>query len=330
MRISRNFLLLGAWTLSGLFLIWLLFALSSVSLSDAIAAFRSTPLWMFAAVIALTFVYLVLGTLKWRVAARNLSEPTRDPGSLRLLELTTLGEFFGQIIPTQVSMLLVRWFLMDRDNRASGYAVRATFFEQVFDLLLLICGSLATIAYFILDISAVRLLVVFFCFLAIGFILLRPIFRLATNVFGILAELRTFSRFSRTVYDGLKKISSAPRGVMLLLCNYSLARLAVAVARAVLVIWFFVPSVSGWLIFFASPAIGLLVALPISPAGLGVAEWSWSAVLIMGGAAAPAAAIAALSLRLVNLVSLSVLVLMTTLARKWRDQHHTASGQADD
>jgi uncharacterized membrane protein YbhN (UPF0104 family) len=86
--------------------------------------------------------------------------------------------------------------------------------------------------------------------------------------------------------------------------------------RAAVVFAVFAPQTKSWLVFVASPPVALLTSLPIAPAGLGVAEWTWSALLLLGGTAAPVAASAALNLRLANAVALLVIVSALPIGRR--------------
>lgn len=314
----KRILWLAAWTFAGLFLIWLLFRWQSVPFADVMTTIGTVPWWILVAVTGLTFANKVVGMLKWRTAARYLADPTAaDPGAMRLIELTTLGSVFGQVIPIQVSTLLVRWFLMDRDSRRSGYVVGATFFEQAFDLILLSGGTAAALAVLLLDLPAGAALATLLAVVLVTLVLLRPVLRALGHLVRALARLGLAADYLDRAEAGVFRAAAAPGSVILALSGYSLLRLVIVGLRAVVVIAWFAPSAAPWLIFVASPAIGLLTALPILPGGLGLAEWSWSAVLISNGAGASEAVIAALNLRIVAIIALTVLALALALARLW-------------
>jgi uncharacterized membrane protein YbhN (UPF0104 family) len=136
------------------------------------------------------------------------------------------------------------------------------------------------------------------------------------------SALRLGSRFSARLFgalaaapegmlgqmaEALERAGRAPAGVMAGLVGLSAARLVVVTLRAVAVALVFVPEVSPVLVAAAYPAAGLVQALPFTPAGLGLAEWSWTGLLVLAGAMAPAAAMAALAFRAVNVIALTLL-----------------------
>ncbi len=295
---------LAAWSGVGLALIWLLFSRLGITLGEAMSSVTQAPLWLFAVVGLLTLANKIIGTLKWKVSARYLAQPVDGPGFWRLVEMTNLGALFGQFIPVQLSTLLVRWFLLDRKARSSGHVIGATFFEQAFDLILVSSGAVAGIAAFGLGLTPAGVVGTFFGVVGITVVALRPLMRIASVICSAGARVALLSRVCEGAAAGFARAAAAPTSVVLTLAGYSLARLIVVGLRAVVVMAVFAPSTLSWLVFAATPAVSLITALPITPGGLGVAEWTWSAVLVAGGTTAASAALAALALRLVTFVTM--------------------------
>jgi len=297
-----------ASTSLGIFLIWLLFSSFSLSAQDAFTALLSTPLWLYAVVICCTFSNQVVGALKWQVAAQHVAQPNAGPSFFRMVELTTLGALFGQLIPVQLSTLLARWFLVGREVRGSGYAARATIYEQTFDLILIIAGTAGGLAVIVLSLQPATGLVTMACVVGAFLLGLRRCLRGIAAVFRAMQDRGLWVRVAAPATEGFSRAALARVGTLGVLSLLSLLRLVLVGVRAVAVLAFFAPETASLLVFTASPGIALLSALPIAPAGLGMAEWSWSAILVLGGTAAPVAAVAALTVRLTNVVALLVVV----------------------
>jgi glycosyltransferase 2 family protein len=305
---SRKWVLMSAWTGAGFLLILLLFRTLDVSFAKAAEALLSTPVWLFVAVASLTFANQIVGTLKWQAAARYFATPVATPGFLRLVELTSLGAFFGQFVPVQISTIVARWLLLGREAREGGHVFKASIFEQVFDLVLVLGGSIAGIA--VLATGQPPNTAIAFFLGSVGLLLLffGPIARFAALVCAWISGLWVLEGAARRTSTAFAQIADAPSAIVLVLASYSLVRLILVGLRAVLVLLVFAPDTASWLVFVASPGISLLSALPLMPAGIGVAEWSWSAILIMGGTGASVAVVAALNVRLINMVALIVIV----------------------
>ena len=318
---SRVFVL-SAWTAFGLALIGALFWTLDVSLGQVIAAALSTPPLAFFTVVILTFLNKVVGMLKWRAAARHIADPGEVPSALRMIELTALGAFLGQLLPLQVATLLSRWLLLDSSGRKSGLAVRATIFEQVFDLIILTGGTVAGLLMLILGLSMTGAFGALVGVVGILLVFFRPLLRFGVWSLRRLERVQALSGFCGTAAAGFSRAADAPWAVVFSLCSYSLARLVLVGLRAVVILGVFAPTTAAWFVFVASPGIGLLTALPVTPAGLGVAEWTWSAVLVLGGTTASVAAIAAVNVRLVGMLAQLLVVFAVSAARYLSEQYH--------
>jgi hypothetical protein len=224
------------------------------------------------------------------------------------VELTTFGEFFGQLVPVQLSTLVVRWVFLGREIRTSGFVARATVFEQTFDLILVIAGSVAAVAVIGLGLGPPAGLAVLAFLVAISLLALRACLRTGANIFRGLVQRHIWRGIAGAMSEGFGHAAAAPSAVLATLSLYSLLRLILVALRAMAVLAVFAPVTASWLVLLASPPIALLTTLPVAPAGLGVAEWSWSAVLVHGGTAVSVAAVAALAVRLTNIVALLVIV----------------------
>lgn len=311
----RKGMMLSTWSLLGFTLIILLFRALGVSFAEAFAAVCKTPVWCIAVVVALTLLNKIVGMLKWRVAASHIADQVEMPSALRMIELTALGAFLGQVLPLQVATVLSRWLLLDKSGRESGLAVRATFFEQVFDLIILMSGTVAGVLALSLGLPLLGTLGALIGVLALSLTFLRPAIRLGAVTLRISARISLLERHCEAAASGFDRAEKAPRETLFALCVYSLARLVLVGLRAVAILAVFAPMTASWLVFVASPGISLLTALPVTPAGLGVAEWSWSAVLALNGTTATVAAIAAVNVRIVGMIGQLIVVVGVSFVR---------------
>ena len=301
---QSRYVWLALWTCVGFGLVWGLLASLGLTLTDVWYSLRATPLWVWVSVAALTLINKTVGTLKWQCAAKYLARPVEGLAFWRLVELTNLGALFGQFIPVQLSTLLVRWFALGREARATGQVVGATFFEQSFDLILVLAGTLVAMSAILLALSPIQALGVFVAVVGATLLMLRPVLGLVARLFRAGQAVSALRRTFESAEAGFLRAADAPASVICSLVGYSTLRVVIVGLRAVVVMAAFVPEIASWQVFIATPAVSLLTALPTTPAGLGVVEWSWSAILVLSGATAAAGAIAALSLRLVTFATM--------------------------
>lgn len=314
---ARSFWLV-LWMAGGLGLIYLMLRYLGVSLVEVLAALREAPIWMYVSVTVLTFANQIVGALKWRTAARWLATEKKEPSLFQMVETTSVGSFFGQIIPPQISAVMARWIIAQPEERRGGWAVKSTIFEQMFDLLVLVCAGLAGLSMFMLHVSGAAAVGVVLLSLVVGLAGLRIGLGVGWRLCLAAARLPIGQALLLNAADSFAHAYAAPRRVSVKLSLWSLLRLLLLALRAVVIAVVFAPAASPLLVAAGYPAVGLIAALPITPAGLGVMEWSWSGVLIASGAAAPNAAIAALGLRLVSLVSLTVIMALFAVLRLLR------------
>lgn len=314
---SRSFWLV-LWMAGGLGLIYLMLRYLGVSLSEVLVALREAPVWMYMAVTVLTFANQIVGALKWRTAARWLATGKKEPSLFQLVEITSVGSFFGQIIPPQISAVIARWIIAQPEERRGGWVVKSTIFEQMFDLLVLVCVGLAGFSMIMLDVSGGAALGVVLLSFGVGLAGLRLGLKVGGRLCLAASRLPFGQALLANAAESFAQAYAAPRRVSVKLSLWSFLRLLLLALRAVVIAIVFAPAASPLLVAAGYPAVGLIAALPITPAGLGVMEWSWSGVLIASGAAAPNAAIAALGLRLVSLASLTVIMALFAALRLLR------------
>ena len=315
-------ILMALWLMAALSLVALLFRMLGVTPWDVGRMIGATPPWLFVAVFAITLTNLVIGVARWQTAKAWLSPASPPVAFGTLLGATTWGALLGQVTPPQLSMSVARWIAVR--NRAS---VGVTLYEGLFDLVALGSGAIAGIAILELNLGSSVSVVLFILASLAGCLSVRK----AMSAGHLLC--RHFSRvgsrgmvLAATLADAFERASRAPLKTLMILSAWSFARVMLLSVRALLVATAFLDHFNGVTVLIGYPVIGLIKGLPVLPAGLGIAEWTWTGLLVLAGAAAPAAAITAVALRVVNLAALATVMLVLlavravrTMASTWRE-----------
>ena len=312
MKARRVWLTISA--LAAAALVVILFHVVGATGRDVVDALLGAPLWMLAALTFLTGANKLIGAAKWGAAARWLAPDARAPRFWRRVELTAIGSLFGQLAPVQLANAAVRW-LEARGRGEGGDAVGATLYEQVFDLIALIafgaCGAAilwlapsAPVALALLAATAAVSLAAFGFGCRVAAVLCR---RVGDRIGGAPFLDRAGEAFARA--------AAAPFPVSARLFAWSSLRVAATAGRLVVAVIVFAPAASPLLAAAGYPLAGLALAAPIFPAGIGLAEWTLSGLLVLAGAAASAAAVTAVAFRLANLASLIVVLALLAGAR---------------
>ena len=291
-----------------------LFRSAGVETGDLIDGLFALPIWAFAAICVMTFSNKFLGAYKWRTAVRWF-DPGRDmPPVIQMAEATAWGSLFGQIVPPQVGSAAARWYMFRAHG--AGFVVGTTIYEQAFDLIILLSAAIA--GYFALTYADTMLSAgaIFALTVLATVSLAKPILRLTARIFGWLADtLAAGQTVADTLAKAFRKASDAPYSVVLKLCLWSTARLVLLIGRTAAVAVPLLPGVGLLPIAAGYPVAGILTALPILPAGIGVAEWTWTGFLVLGGASLTMAAVVAVLFRIVNLMSLLVAIAIFAVLR---------------
>ena len=304
MTVKRIALIAGSLILP-LALMVLLFGVLGVTLDELAGSLARTPAWLFAAVLMITFANQAISVVRWRAAARWLNPQAEIVGWGPALEATAWGSFIGQFLPLQLSMALARW-ARSRNRTTVG----ATLYEQLFDLLILLSAGGG--AALLLGLRGNPEMAFVMLSLAIGASCLGVRWLLAGS--SALASAISSSRlpapaFVAELVDPLRQASGAPPRLLALMVGLAVLRLAILALRAVLVASVLIGALNWITVVIGYPIVGLALGVPFLPAGLGVADWSLTGILVLAGAAAPAAAMTAAAFRVINIVTLGALLL---------------------
>ncbi len=291
-------------------LVALLFWQFDLSLSDLGHSLASVPVWAFGAVFGLTLINQVIGVIRWQRVTVSLFPDAARPAFLPALTATSWGSFLGQVLPVQLAMTAARWVLIKRSG-----AVGSTLFEQLMDLVVLSAASAAAVLVLMLGapafVGVLTLLVLIGCAvlgLPLALMLVAGLIANATR------PTPPISAQGQKVSAVLIAMAELPRGLIHWLLAWSTARLAVLALRMVIMVAVLIPAMDLGLVALGYPIVGLAIGIPITPAGLGTADWTWTALLVLAGTGAAAAALAALVARCLNFLALLMIVIVLTIA----------------
>ena len=301
---SRLTLIAGSFVVP-LALMVLLFALLGVTLGDLVRTMAATPAWLLAATLAITFANQAISVARWRAASHWLNPKAARPEWGAALEATTWGSFLGQFLPLQLSMTLARW-ARSRNRTTVG----ATLYEQSFDLVILLSGAGAATLLLVLGCGAETALAALSAAVVAGCLGVRWLLSAGARMTTALGSSGLpGSMVLGRLAEPLRQASRAPAGLLAFMAGLSALRLVILALRVVLIASVFIGAVHWTTVAIGYPIVGLALGVPFVPAGLGIADWSLTGILVLAGAAAPAAAMTAAASRAINLLTLGVVLI---------------------
>ena len=304
-RLLMGILMAGA----GIGLIYALFRTFGATGADFMAALSQAPWQLHAAVTIILILNNLVGVLKWRAAIRWLDPAAAMPPMVASFEASIFGALFGLLLLPQVTAAAARWLVLKQNGGRGSLAVSTTFYEQVCDIFILTTAGLAGLAILIFAPGPVvgGLLVV--AAFATALVAMGPIFAAGAAVFAGIRRLLPPGRIAGglgTVTEVLRRLAAAPWRASLTMMSYSALRLVLQIGHGLAITFVFASTAAPTLVAAGVPAAVLAAALPISPSGLGVADWTWGGMLVLAGATPVAAAIATLASRVAYMIALGV------------------------
>ena len=302
-RTLMSILMAGA----GLGLIYALFRTFGATGADFMEALSRSPWQLYAAVTILVILNNLVGVLKWRAAIRWLDPAAATPPLVASFEASIFGGLFGLLMLPQVTSAAARWLVLKRNGGRGSLAVSTTFYEQVCDLFMLTAAGIAGLVILLFALGPLiggLLLAVAF---ATALITMEPIFAAGAALFAGIRRLVPPGRIAGgfdIVAEVLRRLAAAPWRASLTMMSYSALRLALQISHGLAIAFVFAPTAAPTLVAAGVPAGVLAAALPISPSGLGVADWTWGGMLVLAGATPVAAAITTLASRVAYVIAL--------------------------
>ncbi|MGI9394013.1 MAG: lysylphosphatidylglycerol synthase transmembrane domain-containing protein [Boseongicola sp.] len=309
---SRSAIWIAASFLLAFALLAVLFKVFKAQPQNVLDAATAVPPTVVLFVAVLSFANQLVGAMKWRISLRELSPDAKSISLFNMSEATAFGALFGQFLPPQISAAAARWAYSRQTHRA-GAVVGSTLFEQLFDFVVLLAAAFSGLA--ILGFGYQGIIAAFyFVLLAAG-----ALAAVRIGLKGIGAALhRSSSDSLRALADAVLRAGSMSATNLLQLTGLSIIRLILVGLRACLIVIAIFPEIDPVVIALGYPVTGLAMAIPIVPAGIGAAEWTWTGLMVLAGAAAAPAAAASVVVRLINMIALAIVLIGFGVLRLFR------------
>lgn len=304
-RTLMGILMAGA----GLGLIYALFRTFGATGADFMEALSRSPWQLYAVVTIILMLNTMVGVLKWRVAIRWLDPAGAMPPMIASFEAAIFAALFGLLLFPQVTNVAARWVVLKRSGGRGSLAVSTTFYEQVCDVFMLTTAGIAGLIILLFGLGPITGGFLAAAAFAAALAAMRPIFAVGAALFAGIGRLVPAGRVAGgfgTCAEVLRRLAAAPWRVSFTMMSYSALRLVLQVTHGLAVAFVFAPTAVPMLVAAGVPAALLAATLPISPNGLGVADWTWGGLLVLAGATSIAAAVTTLASRIAYMTSLAV------------------------
>lgn len=304
-RMLMGILMAGA----GVGLIYALFRTFGATGADFAEALSRTPWQLYAVTTIILVLNNLVGVLKWRAAIRWLDPAAAMPPMIASFEASIFGALFGLLLLPQVTAAAARWLVLKRNGGRGSLAVSTTFYEQVCDIFMLTTAGIAGLVILLFALGPMMGGLLAIAAFAAALMAMGPIFAAGAALFEGIRRLVRPGRIADglgTVAEVLRRLAAAPWRPSLTMMSYSALRLVLQIGHGLAITFVFAPTAAPALVAAGVPAAVLAATLPISPSGLGVADWTWCGMLVLAGATPVAAAIATLASRVAYMISLGV------------------------
>ncbi|MEZ5831922.1 MAG: lysylphosphatidylglycerol synthase domain-containing protein [Dongiaceae bacterium] len=293
---------------AGLGLIYALFRTFGATGADFMEALSRSPWQLYLAVTIILVLNNLVGAVKWRTAIRWVDPAAPLPPMMASFEASIFGSLFGLLLLPQVTSAAARWVVLRRNGVRGSLAVSTTFYEQVCDLFMLTTAGIAGLVILLFTLGPVAGGLLAAAAFATALVAMGPIFASGAVLFASIGRFVPRGRIAGalgTFAEVLRRLAAAPWRASLMMMSYSALRLVLQVAHGLAIAFVFAPTAVPMLVAAGVPAGVLAATIPISPSGLGIADWTWGGMLVLAGAAPIAAAIATLASRIAYMISLS-------------------------
>jgi len=301
MRRVQRIVVLVVSTGAAPLLIVALFRLFGATTTEFYRALLAIPPWAYAVAWFLSFLNLLAVTLKWRLTMRWLTPSIQPPPFQEMMRATTLGSLLGNFTHAQAGLALIRWTSARKHTGPASWAIGTTFFEQLYDLMLVTALGSAGLAIMAFDTHWTLALAILGVTLSGCFLGLHGVFRIGARLCRAAPAFLTAGSRLGPLEHALRRAADCPPGTSLPLLGWSIFRLAALMLNTLLLAAFLAPGARTGPILAGYPVVALVAVLPTTPAGLGVVEWSWGGILVLAGATSAQAATAAVAFRVINI-----------------------------
>jgi uncharacterized membrane protein YbhN (UPF0104 family) len=244
----------------------LYFSLRKVDLAELVARIDVSSLGWIGVAIAVTFLQIFIGVLRWREISAECGAPLPTRQAMRF---NVIGTFFNQTLPSSIGGDAMRLWLLARDAgwRAATYSIFVDRAVGLIALAIIIVASLPWSYDLIRDPDGrYALLVVDFAALAAG----AGFLVLGRLQWPWLQSLLATRHFHACSVIANRALFSAQRGPKLVVYSLSVHVLTVVIA------WCVIKSIAAPVLFSQAfqlvPPVMLITMLPVSIAGWGLRE----------------------------------------------------------
>ena len=304
-RTLLSILMAGA----GLGLIYALFRAFGATGADFMEAWSRAPWQLYPAVTIILVLNTLVGVFKWRAAIRWLDPAAAMPPVSASFEAAVFGSLFGLLLLPQVTSAAARWLVLKRHGGRGSLAVSTTFYDQVCGMFMLATAGSAGLVILVVAPTPLTAGLLAVAAFVTALVAMGPVFAFGALLFSGIRRLIPPGRVAGGLgrfTEVLRRLAAAPWRASLTMMTYSAARLVLQVSHGLVIAFVFAPTAVPMLVAAGVPASVLAGMVPISPSGLGVAEWTGSGMLVLAGATPIAAAISSLASRVAYVISLGM------------------------
>lgn len=296
-----NLFAIGAVAL-GLSIIVSIFILFGVRLRDVRDVFAQVPFWLYLVLALTNGATILAGSIKWQLALRGLSGNAQKVPLRPAVLATSVGVLFGQIMPIQIATTAARAVAGKRHDLPATSSIGSTAYEQLIELLVLIGMVLVAIPCLLFEAHWTVLLASTPLLVAMPALILRLAMRWIDSTLMVIARIAPGSaqRLIEGALSAVRTCRTVDIGIILQLAVLSVFRYAIMIAGVVLMLRTLVPTLDVSDAVIGFPIVQLVSVFPVTPAGLGTAEMTWTGLLTAAGVAAKEAAVVAFAVRVIN------------------------------
>ena len=234
-------------------------------------------------VVVLSYLLMIAGARKWALLSHALhGEAGREPSRGFFLRHYLWQNWIGQFVPPSVAIIAGRGVAA---RAMPDVTARSGLWNGVLDqgLEFILLASLLGGSFMV--------------FLNGGG-------WLALIGYGVAGVAAVFG----AAWVGQRWLPAALRAVLWPVLGWSLARVLLTTLRLVIGVWAFSLSLSALSVVAATPVVGMLAVIPLTPANLGIAEWGWQGVLAFAGENSVQAALYPVGFRVLVLLAQTLLL----------------------
>jgi len=256
----------------------------AVSREDWIAVWHSVSLMGCLGVFALSALLMLSGARKWALLSHALhGEAGEEPSAGFFLRHYVWQNWIGQFVPPSLAIILGRgWAARAMPDVPVRSGLWSGLLDQALEFILLMGFLPGTILVLVAGGGVAH-------------------FLLGTGAgIGALALLGIAL---------LRFVPTALRPVMGPVFGWSFVRAALTILRLVVGVQALGLFLSGLKVAAVAPLVSLLALIPLTPGNLGLAEWGWQGALVYAGEGAVAAALYAVTFRILILIVQTLLLI---------------------